>query len=72
MWADTEEELHEMADKIGLKREWFQPYPEHSIPHYDLVPSRRLRAIKLGAVARELTLEDFRKYRPNFLASQDS
>jgi len=45
--ADTIEELHEMAKKIGLKREWFQ---EGSTPHYDLVPSRRQAGVALGVV----------------------
>lgn len=41
------EELHLFAEKIGLKREWFQP---HKVaPHYDLVPARRARAVSLGA-----------------------
>lgn len=39
-------ELHEMARKIGLKREWFQ---DGRYPHYDLVPSKRATAIRLGA-----------------------
>lgn len=31
MIADTEEELHEMAEKIGLHRSWFQdPRVEHA------------------------------------------
>ncbi len=47
MTADTLEELHAMAEKIGMKREWFQ---EKSVPHYDLVESRRNRAIECGAV----------------------
>lgn len=38
-------ELHEMAKKIGMRREWFQG------DHYDLVASRRSLAIKYGAVA---------------------
>ena len=45
MIADTVEELHAMADKIGLRREWFQK------DHYDLVPTKRKAAMKLGAVA---------------------
>ena len=36
MIADTEEELHEMAQKIGLKREWYQG------DHYDVALGRRL------------------------------
>lgn len=32
--ADTLDELHEFALKIGLKREWFQNHPKH--PHYDI------------------------------------
>ncbi len=41
------EELHVIALKIGLKRTWFQ---DKSIPHYDIVPSKRKLAIELGAI----------------------
>lgn len=38
------EELHAMAERIGLKRAWFQnDYGTH--PHYDLVPSKRTLAL---------------------------
>lgn len=63
MWADTPDELHEMARKIGHKAEWFQPYPDHSLAHYDLVPSRRRLAISLGAIVRQITLDDFKRQR---------
>jgi signal recognition particle subunit SEC65 len=46
MIADTETELHEMAQKIGLKREWFQP---RSFPHYDVCKTKRTMALKAGA-----------------------
>jgi len=46
--ADTLEELHAMAQKIGMRREWFQDHPR--APHYDLTPSKRERALKEGAV----------------------
>ncbi len=42
------EELHAMAERIGLKREWFQD--PNRFPHYDLVVSRRALAVKAGAV----------------------
>ena len=42
------EELHLFAEKIGMRRQWFQ---DHRVaPHYDLVPSRRSQAVLLGAV----------------------
>jgi hypothetical protein len=41
-------ELHEMADRIGLKQEWFQDHPAH--PHYDLSNKKRKLAVKHGAV----------------------
>lgn len=41
------EELHQFAESIGLKRSWFQ---RSSVPHYDLTPSKRLLAIKNGAI----------------------
>jgi hypothetical protein len=48
MYADTVEELHAMADKLGLKRAWFQT--PNRLPHYDLTRSKRRQAVKLGAV----------------------
>lgn len=42
------EELHAFAAKIGLRRAWFQEHPK--MPHYDLTPSRRARALQEGAV----------------------
>lgn len=47
MLADTLEELHDMADQIGMKRKWFQP---RSFPHYDLSKSKRKLAIENGAI----------------------
>lgn len=47
MYADTLEELHDMAMKIGMQLSWFQD--RRHLPHYDLVPTKRIKAIKLGA-----------------------
>lgn len=45
------EELHEMAERIGLKREWFQAAPEMAVlPHYDICKAKRAQAIASGAV----------------------
>lgn len=57
MIADTEEELHQMALNIGMKRSWYQP---KSFPHYDVCVSRRKLAVELGAVElteRELVMK---------------
>jgi len=46
--ADSINELHKFASKIGLKREWFQ---DHRHQHYDLTSNKmRERAIKMGAI----------------------
>jgi len=42
------EQLHQLAARIGLKRAWFQDHG--SMPHYDLVPSKRAAAVRAGAV----------------------
>lgn len=55
MWADTEEELHQMAAKIGLRRAWFQQ--RQGFPHYDLSPAKREQALRNGAIYR--TLREF-------------
>lgn len=48
MLADTLEELHQMADKIGVDRRWFQQ--DASTPHYDICKSKRVLAVKHGAI----------------------
>ena len=49
LFADTEEELHALAARIGLKREWFQNEPG-KLPHYDIAPALRHEAVEAGAV----------------------
>lgn len=56
MVADTLEELHGMAEKLGLRSTWFQ-VSRLGIPHYDLCESKRSIAITYGAksvTAKEL------------------
>ena len=48
MIADTDAELHAMADRIGVARRWFQG------DHYDIALSKRALAVRHGA--REITL----------------
>lgn len=48
MLADTEEELHTMADKIGVARRWHQ-LPGTVKSHYDICLTKRARAVQLGA-----------------------
>lgn len=48
MYADTLVELHAMAEAIGMKGAWFQD--KQTMPHYDLVPGRRKKAVALGVV----------------------
>lgn len=59
MVSDTsEEELHAFAQRIGMRREWFQHEETHSgvtHAHYDLTPGRRARAIAAGAVEVQKT-----------------
>jgi hypothetical protein len=46
--ADTDEELHAMAAKIGVARRWHQKAgTPHS--HYDICLSKRAIAVSLGA-----------------------
>lgn len=54
MVADTEEELHAIADRIGVARRWYQ-YPEKSRwPHYDIVQAKRALAVAAGAIEVEM------------------
>lgn len=47
MVADSAEELHEFAIRLGLRRVWFQHTA--SYPHYDVTVEVRGRALELGA-----------------------
>ena len=44
MGADTAEELHAMADAIGVSRRWYQD------KHYDICLAKRAKAVELGAI----------------------
>lgn len=63
MIADTETELHAMADLIGVKRKWFQS--QASFPHYDICKRKRELAIANGAVElnRKELVEVMRRLR---------
>ena len=50
MVADTLQELHAMADLIGVDRRHFQS--DASTPHYDVC--KQMRAVAVGAGAREV------------------
>ncbi|MCC7173269.1 MAG: DUF4031 domain-containing protein [Planctomycetes bacterium] len=49
MLADTDEELHAMADRVGVARRWHQAPPAHD-SHYDIATSKRRLAVQHGAV----------------------
>ena len=58
MWADTDDELLAMVDKIGVKRKWIQGHPtlshgkhrKASWVHFDISKSKRALALEHGAV----------------------
>jgi hypothetical protein len=59
MIADTAEELHRMAELIGMRRRWVQCEGTER-EHYDISMESRDKAIDLGAVAvtrRELVMK---------------
>ena len=55
--ADTEAELHAIAQRCGLRRIWYQSLCHASFPHYDAQERIRSRLVAVGAIevtAREL------------------
>lgn len=53
MLADTDEELHAMADRIGVARKWWQDPAKMTVSgsHYDIALSKKALAIAAGAIA---------------------
>lgn len=52
--ADTPDELHAMADQLGIPRRFYQDHPWRW--HHDLPAHLRERAVELGA--KELTVRE--------------
>jgi len=50
MIADTDDELHAMADRIGVSRRWWQSPEKASGSHYDIALSKRKLAVDHGAI----------------------
>ena len=63
LFADTQDELHAFAARLGLRRSWFQDPVKVGKPikarpgsraaqnwHYDVTESKRRQAVSLGAV----------------------
>lgn len=48
--ADNLDQLHQMVDKIGISRRWFQNTKSDGIPHYDICKSKKVLAIQHGAI----------------------
>jgi Protein of unknown function (DUF4031) len=54
MQADTPDELHAFAARLGMRREWFQCKPGRpENDHYDLTRAGRELAVTLGAVPED-------------------
>jgi hypothetical protein len=52
--ADTADELHAFAWRLGMRREWFQSKPGRpENDHYDLTEAGRALALELGAIAED-------------------
>lgn len=60
--ADTPDELHVFAAKLGLKRHWYQ---HTTVPHYDLTEGKRKLAVRFGAIelSRRAMRDFISKYR---------
>lgn len=50
MTADTLDEIHDMAQRLGAKQKYFQCPPKTRFPHYDIPEKGRELALSLGAL----------------------
>lgn len=50
LWADTEDELMAMVDRIGVARKWVQRPPKASWLHFDIAKGKRALAVQAGAI----------------------
>lgn len=69
MVADTDDELHAMADRIGVARRWHQKPGTHR-SHYDVCLAKRALAVAAGAI--EVTQREVAAIARRKLASTPS
>lgn len=50
LWADSEAELVEMVDRIGVARRWIQGPPKASWVHFDISLEKKRLALAAGAI----------------------
>lgn len=67
--ADSLDELHAFAARLGLQRSWFQSKTRY--PHYDVTESVRTRALAMGArgADRERIVDCAKKMRLEMIAA---
>lgn len=73
--ADSDEELHQMADTIGVQRKWWQSPDKTSGSHYDICQAKRDLAIQAGAVPitlRQCAAMNFRRRITGELGTPDT
>lgn len=73
MLADSDEELHAMADRIGVARKWHQAPPRHD-SHYDIALSKKALAVEAGAVEiswKQASCMTMRRRKTGSLGSPD-
>lgn len=65
LFADTLDELHTFASKIGLRRDWF--HDSSTLKHYDLTDGRRRIAVAKGVIEldRAAAVDKWRELRGN-------
>ena len=74
MLADTDDELHAMADLIGIARKWWQSPATTSGSHYDISLGKRALAVTAGAAeitVRQAAAMNYRRARTGSLGAPE-
>ena len=64
MYADTQVELYDMAEAIGLRERWFQDH--RRLPHFDVTGTKRAMAVDEGAIQHTNTQMLEKSKEPEF------
>lgn len=75
MLADSDAELHAMADAIGVARRWWQSPDATAGSHYDICLAKRAAALRLGAksvTTRQLAAMNARRRETGALGAPET